>query len=188
MSWRVWLQREASRCALPSALECPGESGVLRGSDAAPQQELFELAVCGPLCAELGVSQGHKDESGFCLSGGRHRVRWVWGLFFPFRNRKLPGLETWGWYRHFRAAFVQGGRINLNNGECIWAEAVRSSSKGRFACGGVSELSSLGWKIIASRVNGCGCKWEEEQVSKEGRDPEVWDQRGSGTRAVACLS
>lgn len=71
----MWLQQEASPRALPSALECPGESGVLRGPEAAPQQELFELAVCGRTCAELGVSQGHNDESGFCLSGRRHRVR-----------------------------------------------------------------------------------------------------------------
>lgn len=47
--------------------------------------------------SEAGLSgaggQGHKDESGFCVSGRRHRVRWVWGPFFTFRNRKLPALE-----------------------------------------------------------------------------------------------
>lgn len=60
---------ECELTSVVTSLECPGESGVLRGP------ELFELAVCGRLCAELGVRQGHKDESGFCLSGRRHRVR-----------------------------------------------------------------------------------------------------------------
>lgn len=40
------------------------------------------LGLWQPLCS--AGCEGHKDESGFCLSGRRHRVRWVWGhVYFP---------------------------------------------------------------------------------------------------------
>lgn len=39
----------------PAARQYLGESGVLRGPDTFPQQQLPELPVCGGLCAGLGV-------------------------------------------------------------------------------------------------------------------------------------
>lgn len=53
--------RPSERPAVPEYL---GESGVLRGPDTFPHQELPELPVCGRLCRAR--CQGHKDESGFC--------------------------------------------------------------------------------------------------------------------------
>lgn len=50
-----------------------GESGVLRGPDAFPHRELPEPQSAADFVP--AVCQGHEDELGLLLSGGRHRVR-----------------------------------------------------------------------------------------------------------------